>query len=212
MDRIDFYKSIKYDTVRRTVFSHFCEGLMIITKQMDIRSNIKKYFDLAYNGEAVFVSRKQSKNVVIISENEYNDLSRANRLEAYAGTMISRSARPNAALSSDSIREDNLRKIRNIGNLKDNWNGNGASAFSKALIDRVMELVNTLPIQPEVFPTALNTIQFEYDNSRHDHMEIEIGDSDDAEIFIVTYFGKEIEESIPSTYESLAERIAQFYG
>lgn len=212
MDRIDFYKSIKYDTVKRTVFSHFCEGLMIITKQMDIRSNIKKYFDLAYNGEAVFVSRKQSKNVVIISEDEYNDLSRANRLEAYAGTMISRSARSNAALSSDSIREDNLRKIRNIGNLKDNWNGNGASAFSKALIDRVTELVSTLPIQPEVFPTALNTIQFEYDNSRHDHMEIEIGDSDEAEIFIVTYFGKEIEESIPSTYESLAERIAQFYG
>ena len=43
-------------------------------------------------------------------------------------------------------------------------------------------------------------------------MEIEISDSDEAEVFIVTYFGEEIEESIPTTYESLAERIVQFYG
>lgn len=186
---------------------------MIITKQMDIRSNIKKYFDLAYNGEAVFVSRKQSKNVVIISEEKYNDLNRANRLQAYAGPLISRSSsKPAATLSSDSIREDNLKKLRNIGDLKDNWNGNGASAFPKTIIDRVTDLINKLPIQPEIFPTALNSIQFEYDNSRRDHMEIEISDSDEAEVFIVTYFGEEIEETIPFTYESLAERIVQFYG
>ena len=43
---------------------------MIATKQMDLRANIKKYFDLASNGEAVIVSRKQKRNVVVICEEE----------------------------------------------------------------------------------------------------------------------------------------------
>lgn len=56
---------------------------MIATKQMDIRANIKKYFDLAFNGEPVIVSRKENKNVVIISEAEYNELSKAKKNAEY---------------------------------------------------------------------------------------------------------------------------------
>lgn len=50
---------------------------------MDIRANIKKYFDLAFSGEAVIVPRKQNKNVVIVSESEYNDLQKAKRNKEY---------------------------------------------------------------------------------------------------------------------------------
>ena len=56
---------------------------MIATKQMDIRANIKKYFDLAFAGEPVIVSRKENKNVVVISEKEYNDLQKAKRNAEY---------------------------------------------------------------------------------------------------------------------------------
>mgnify|MGYP000554395356 FL=1 len=56
---------------------------MIATKQMDIRANIKKYFDLAFNGETIIVSRKQNKNVVVISEAEYNDLQKAKKNAEY---------------------------------------------------------------------------------------------------------------------------------
>lgn len=56
---------------------------MIAAKQMDIRANIKKYFDIAFNGEPVIVSRKENKNVVIISETEYNELARAKSNEEY---------------------------------------------------------------------------------------------------------------------------------
>lgn len=56
---------------------------MIATKQMDIRANIKKYFDLAFNGEPVIVSRKENKNVVIISEAEYNALQKVKRNAEY---------------------------------------------------------------------------------------------------------------------------------
>ena len=46
---------------------------MMIVKQMEIRDNIKKYFDLAHEGETIIVPRKNNKNVVIISEKDYRE-------------------------------------------------------------------------------------------------------------------------------------------
>lgn len=60
---------------------------MIATKQMDVRANIKKYFDMAFNGEPVIVSRKENKNVVIISEAEYNELAKAKRNAEYLAKL-----------------------------------------------------------------------------------------------------------------------------
>ncbi len=60
---------------------------MIATKQMDVRANIKKYFDLAFNGEPVIVSRKENKNVVIISETEYNELAKAKHNAEYLAKL-----------------------------------------------------------------------------------------------------------------------------
>lgn len=56
---------------------------MIAAKQMDIRANIKKYFDMAFDGEPIIVSRKANKNVVIISEAEYNEMAKAKRNAEY---------------------------------------------------------------------------------------------------------------------------------
>ncbi|MBE5827344.1 MAG: type II toxin-antitoxin system Phd/YefM family antitoxin [Butyrivibrio sp.] len=184
---------------------------MLIAKQMDIRANIKKYFDLAYNGETILVPRKESKNIVIMSEDEYNRITRAERLGSYAEKIT---AAKSSAIAEgiSSIRNDNLSKLENIRNLKDNWNGNGAPALPINLIEKTRKLLEDLPIQPEIFPTALSTIQLEYDNSRRDHMEIDIGQSDMAEIFIVTYFGKEITENIQATSDAISRRVIQFYG
>ena len=60
---------------------------MIATKQMDVRANIKKYFDMAFDGEPVIVSRKGNKNVVIISEAEYNELAKAKRNAEYLAKL-----------------------------------------------------------------------------------------------------------------------------
>ena len=47
---------------------------MTIAKQMDFRSNLKKYFDMAFSGEPVIIPRKENRNVVILSEKEYKAL------------------------------------------------------------------------------------------------------------------------------------------
>ncbi|MBQ4378783.1 type II toxin-antitoxin system Phd/YefM family antitoxin [uncultured Treponema sp.] len=56
---------------------------MTIAKQMDFRSNLKKYFDMAFSGEPVIIPRKENRNVVILSEKEYKAMEKARNNEAY---------------------------------------------------------------------------------------------------------------------------------
>ena len=60
---------------------------MTIVKQIDIRSHIKKYFDMAFNGETLIIPRKENKNVVIISEKEYKELEKAKNNAAYLAML-----------------------------------------------------------------------------------------------------------------------------
>lgn len=56
-------------------------------KQIDIRANIKKYFDMAFNGEPVIVPCKENKNVVIISEKDYKELEKARNNATYLARL-----------------------------------------------------------------------------------------------------------------------------
>ena len=187
--------------------------MIMIVKQMDIRSNIKKYFDLAYSGDPIIVPRKGNRNIVIISEEEYARLTGLDRMNAYTGAFISHSRRKKTvAGDSGDIRTDNLAKLEVINNLKDGWNGNEAPAIPGKVISKVRSLINELYIQPEIFPTALSSIQLEFDNSRRDHMEIEIGENDEAEVFIVLYNGEERFETVKVNPESVNRKVSEFYG
>ena len=72
---------------------------MTIVKQMDIRENIKKYFDMAHEGEPIIVPRKNDKNVVIISENEFKEYEKLKRNAEYL-SMLKASSRPEKAVLS----------------------------------------------------------------------------------------------------------------
>ena len=56
---------------------------MIAIREMDVRANIKKYFDMAFSGGPVVVSCKENKNVVIISESKYNELEKVKKNVEY---------------------------------------------------------------------------------------------------------------------------------
>ncbi len=60
---------------------------MTVAKQIEIRDNIKKYFDLAFEGETVFVPRKNNKNVYVISQKEYEMLQKAKRNAEYINML-----------------------------------------------------------------------------------------------------------------------------
>lgn len=65
--------------------------------------------------------------------------------------------------------------IKSFLDLSYNWNGNGAVAIDKAVVLRAISLLRVLDHQPDIFPTARNTIQFEYEYG-DDYLEIEIFD------------------------------------
>ena len=202
----------------------------MIVKQAELRSNIKKYFDLAYDGETVLVPRKDNKNVIILSETEYNTLIKnrpQNHLLAYNSSINSviASGTLQAAASSGlstphirsyldttDIKSDNLDRLAVFSEFKYGWNGNDAEPFSAELICKVQNILNKINIQPEIFPSAAGTIDFEFTNSRKDFMSIDIGTADTAEVFIVLYNGQELSEYINCDYTTINERIKYFYG
>lgn len=79
------YFEYNKNTKTSTVFSTERKEvrIMIATKPMNLRANLKNYLDNAFDGEPVIVSRKNNRNVVIVSEREYNDMMKAKRNAAY---------------------------------------------------------------------------------------------------------------------------------
>lgn len=64
-------------------------------------------------------------------------------------------------------------QMDNIAKLEDNWNDNGAIAFSKELITKAKAMAYTLTGEFEIFPTANDSIQFEIENA-YGYIEIEL--------------------------------------
>jgi hypothetical protein len=107
---------------------------------------------------------------------------------------------------------ENLIKLEAIARLQDDWNENGAKAFSMGLITKVRNLIMFLKIQPEVFPTACESLQLEYDKEDGSHMEIELTESENAEVFVVDNNGRESVINIRTNIESVNKVVSDFYG
>ncbi len=56
---------------------------MQAVKSMDVRENFKSICDRVYTGETIIVSRPKNENVVMMSENEYNEIMKAKRNAEY---------------------------------------------------------------------------------------------------------------------------------
>ena len=81
---------------------------MTVAKQMDVRANIKNYFDIAYSGEPVFVPRKGNRNVYIISQQDYEAFQKAKHNAEYL-SMLGKSI---SQLQSDEIVSLSLEELR----------------------------------------------------------------------------------------------------
>ena len=49
---------------------------MTATVATDLKANLKYYIEKAVNGDSIIITRPKRKNVVLISEEEYNELQR----------------------------------------------------------------------------------------------------------------------------------------
>ena len=60
---------------------------MLAVRSIDVRNNFKAICERVFSGETVIVSRKENRNVVMLSENEYNELLKAKRNEDYLSML-----------------------------------------------------------------------------------------------------------------------------
>ena len=67
----------------------------------------------------------------------------------------------------------NLATLDEIKSLPANWDGCGAQGFSQFLLLTVNQILRGLRVQPEVFPTARQSLQLEYHKGA-DYLEFEI--------------------------------------
>jgi len=103
---------------------------------------------------------------------------------------------------------ENFNKIHEYSQLKHDWNHNGAEAFEQEVISLSWEKVNELEIQPEIFPTACGSVQFEYENSNKDYLEFEIY-KDRIEAFKI--INEEEKEYNLKTTEDLNDIVNDFF-
>lgn len=50
--------------------------MITATVATDLKANLKYFIDKAVAGDSIIITRPKNKNVVLISENEYNELQR----------------------------------------------------------------------------------------------------------------------------------------
>ena len=60
---------------------------MLAVKSMDVRDNFKSLCDKVFNGEVLIISRPKNENVVMLSQNEYNDMLKAKRNADYLAML-----------------------------------------------------------------------------------------------------------------------------
>ena len=61
---------------------------MVATNYTNVRNNLKEYCDMAYDvGETVIVTRKENKNIVILSLERFNLMEKAIRNSQYLAKL-----------------------------------------------------------------------------------------------------------------------------
>jgi len=68
----------------------------------------------------------------------------------------------------------NLARLDQIATLNDDWNGYNANPFSKELVEKCKGIINALELQPKIFPTGRQSIQFQYELEDRSYLEFEI--------------------------------------
>ena len=109
-----------------------------------------------------------------------------------------------------SDKANNLLCLLEIQQLQNNWNGNGANSFSQDLLARARRIVMTSFIQASIFPTARDSIQFEYENDIGDYLEIEVFESGRIKAFSYSHDGQPLSRDI--SLGDINEVVNRFYG
>ncbi len=107
------------------------------------------------------------------------------------------------------LRKINEMKIRDFAKLLPGWDGYGALPIPGVVMTRALAAISTLKEQPlYVFPSARETIQFEYDIA-DTSLEIEIGEKS---VEFLSVEGNVTDEWVSSDINDLFRVIDEFHS
>lgn len=171
---------------------------MISAKSMDVRDNFKSWCGQVAGGEIVQIMRPGNSYVYLIGQETYDKLTMKRRVEAYTSYLFGK----------DKI--TNLKRLSEIEKLPDNWNHNGAEKIPVSIIKFVRKLLMKLEFQPEIFPTACDALQLEWENNKEEYLEMEILE-DTINVFQIQSDGDELQSTIELDSEVIKEMVRDFY-
>ena len=108
--------------------------------------------------------------------------------------------------------QNNLHKLDEIKTLKKNWNGNGANPIAKSVIKKIKILIIELDKQPQIFPTANDSIQIEYDGENNSYLELQVNKKRNISYYKIDKYGKEVSGVIPFSVQKINAFVEDFYG
>ena len=171
---------------------------MITVKSMDVRDNFKSWCMKAADGEVIQISRPGNNFVYMVNQETYENLSPQRRIFAYMSYLNGK----------DKI--TNLKRLSEIEKLPDNWNGNGAEKISNAIVKTVRRLLLCTRHQPEIFPTACDALQLEWDNAAGEYLEMEVLE-EHINVFRIDKEGNEEQQEIPIDEIIVNDIVEAFY-
>lgn len=171
---------------------------MVLAKSMDVRDNFKAWCGQVAEGEIVQIARPGNNYVYLIGQETYENLTKERRVASYASYLYGK----------DKI--TNLKRLSEIEKLPDNWNNNGAERIPDTVIKSVRKLLMSLEYQPEVFPTACDAVQLEWENKNNEYLEMEVLENS-INIFQIDSAGGEQQSTIGIDEDIVKKVVREFY-
>lgn len=184
---IDLYEDDNNSEFNNQSINYLC----ITNAYIEYESCNNFMFDIAnfiYDKYVIYFNSSIEKK---LKEIEYNNLEKLNKVNI----------------------SENLEKIKNIKLLENNWNSYGARPLSENLCDKVINLINNVIVQPKIFPTANDSILFEYydRNKLKKYLGFEIFENN-IEVFEIYNNGDTNELNENFGIEDINNFIRKFYG
>lgn len=167
-------------------------------------STEKEDFFTINTDQGYFVQEKSEKGSIY---NTTNTFGHVNGEGMHFCTMISE-----GKIITNPLEIKNINRLKVFEALPENWNENGAPAFSNDLLMECKKILKILPKQPEIFPTAAKSIQMEYEKENGEYLEFNIYSE---RINVYRIFENEDEEEYTiklGEYTKLIDLVENFYA
>lgn len=115
----------------------------------------------------------------------------------------------------EKMQQRNNAVLNTILNLEYNWNNNCGEPFKKELVEKCRKIMKGLTVQPDIYPTGQDSIQFEWEGLEKSYLEVEFY-MNSFGVFLINEKGQESEYGfagykVEEVIKILNEEIENFY-